>query len=95
MSIWGKIIGGVAGFALGGPLGAMLGTVFGHAIDRSKLQQRFGQGVASIQTRQTAFTVAVIVLSAKMAKADGSVSRDEVNTFKKIFNSAEMAASQS
>ena len=86
MSIWGKIIGGVAGFALGGPLGAILGTAFGHAIDRSKLQQRFGHGAASIQTRQTAFTVAVIVLSAKMAKADGSVSRDEVNTFKNIFN---------
>ena len=26
MSIWGKIVGGAAGFALGGPLGALLGA---------------------------------------------------------------------
>ncbi len=26
MSIWGKIIGGFAGFAFGGPLGALLGA---------------------------------------------------------------------
>ena len=26
MSVWGKVIGGVAGFALGGPLGAMMGV---------------------------------------------------------------------
>ena len=86
MSIWGKVIGGVAGFALGGPLGAILGSAFGHAIDRSKTRQRLKQKPVSIQTRQTAFTVGVIVLSAKMAKADGMVTRDEVNTFKKVFN---------
>ena len=86
MSIWGKVIGGVAGFALGGPLGAILGAVAGHALDRSRVQQRYRQGPASIQTRQTAFTVAVIVLSAKMAKADGHVTRDEIDAFKKIFD---------
>lgn len=30
VSIWGKIIGGVAGFALGGPIGALLGTAAGY-----------------------------------------------------------------
>ena len=29
MSIWGKIIGGTAGFALGGPIGAILGIMVG------------------------------------------------------------------
>ena len=29
MSIWGKIIGGTAGFALGGPIGAILGVIAG------------------------------------------------------------------
>ena len=86
MSIWGKVIGGVAGFAVGGPLGALLGAVAGHALDRSRGQQRQGSSPSSIETRQTAFTVAVIVLSAKMAKADGTVTRDEINTFKTIFN---------
>ena len=27
MSIWGKIIGGTAGFALGGPIGAIIGIM--------------------------------------------------------------------
>ena len=33
MSIWGKILGGAAGFAIGGPIGALLGAVAGHAVD--------------------------------------------------------------
>ncbi|MCP5366939.1 MAG: TerB family tellurite resistance protein [Hyphomicrobiales bacterium] len=83
MSIWGKIIGGAAGYALGGPLGALLGVVAGHAVDRIR-----GEGDAtpeSSATRQVAFTIAMIVLSAKMAKADGVVTRDEVNAFKNVF----------
>ena len=35
MSIWGKIIGGTAGFALGGPIGAILGVMVGGSFDRS------------------------------------------------------------
>lgn len=90
MSIWGKVIGGVAGFALGGPLGALLGALAGHAADR-RIEQ--GEPVAEDQqslddrsaTRQIAFTIAVIVLGAKMAKADGVVSRSEVAAFKEVF----------
>ena len=85
MSIWGKIIGGVAGFAMGGPLGAILGTAFGHAVDRRRSTNRIEFRSNDLQERQTAFTVAIIVLSAKMAKADGHVTRDEINTFKNIF----------
>ncbi len=84
MSIWGKVIGGVAGFALGGPLGAILGAAAGHAIDRAKIQSPEGGGYDS-DTRQVAFTTAVIVLCAKMAKADGQVTPDEIAAFKKMF----------
>lgn len=90
MSIWGKVIGGVAGFALGGPLGALLGAIAGHAADR-----RIEQAEPAVledqslddrsATRQIAFTIAVIVLGAKMAKADGVVSRAEVAAFKEVF----------
>jgi DnaJ like chaperone protein len=81
MSIWGKVIGGMAGFALGGPLGALLGAVAGHAVDRMR-----GGGAATGEDRRLAFTIAVIVLSAKMAKADGHVSRDEIAAFKRVFH---------
>lgn len=80
MSIWGKIIGGAAGFALGGPLGALVGAAAGHAVDKMRA------GPASGKQRQAAFSIAVIVLAAKMAKADGVVTRDEINTFKRIFH---------
>ncbi|MEM9791363.1 MAG: TerB family tellurite resistance protein, partial [Pseudomonadota bacterium] len=35
--------------------------------------------------RSVAFTIAVISLSAKMAKADGQVTRDEVRAFREVF----------
>lgn len=82
MSIWGKVIGGVAGFALGGPLGALIGAYAGHRVDQAKSA---GAG-AGTDTRQVAFTIAVIVLAAKMAKADGRVTRDEVDAFKVMFH---------
>lgn len=84
MSIWGKVIGGVAGFALGGPLGALLGGVAGHAVDKMR-GSADGEGIGA-QAKQVAFTMAIVVLSAKMAKADGQVTRAEVNAFKEIFH---------
>ncbi|HUU67637.1 MAG TPA: TerB family tellurite resistance protein [Methyloceanibacter sp.] len=79
MSVWGKLAGAAAGLAVGGPIGALLGGVAGHyAIDRDGEQD----GPAE---NQVAFTVGVIALGAKMAKADGVVTMDEVNAFKEVF----------
>ena len=36
--------------------------------------------------RSVAFTIAVIALGAKMAKADGQVTRDEVSAFREVFS---------
>jgi DnaJ like chaperone protein len=80
MSVWGKFIGGAAGFALGGPLGAILGAVAGHAVDRMRSQR-----ATAAEARPVAFTVAVVVLAAKLAKADGVVTRDEIAAFKRLF----------
>ncbi|MGB2319077.1 MAG: TerB family tellurite resistance protein [Candidatus Puniceispirillum sp.] len=77
MSIWGIIIGGTAGFAMGGPIGALLGAAAGHAVEKRLTPQP-----DSDATKQVAFTVAVIALSAKMAKADGMVTRDEIGAFR-------------
>ncbi|MCW8835758.1 MAG: TerB family tellurite resistance protein [Rhodospirillales bacterium] len=82
MSIWGKVIGGFAGLALGGPLGALLGAVAGHAVDRMRAKT----GPEDLNAaKKVAFTVAVIALGAKMAKADGVVTRAEVDAFKQLF----------
>ena len=85
MSIWGKVIGGVAGFALGGPLGALLGAVAGHAVDKIRGDREGGETTITAGAKQVAFTVAIIVLGAKMAKADGVVTREEIEAFKQVF----------
>ena len=83
MSIWGKIIGGATGFAFGGPIGALLGGVAGHAIDKIKTKKKLPEETA---LKQIGFTIGVIVLSAKMAKADGKVTEDEIRAFKEKIN---------
>ncbi len=42
----------------------------------------------SAHARQTAFSVGIIVLGAKMAKADGHVTRAEIDAFKQVFRIA-------
>jgi DnaJ like chaperone protein len=80
MSIWGKIGGAAAGLALGGPLGALIGVVAGHMMfDR-------GKSAPSPQQAQLAFTIGVIALAAKMAKADGVVTEEEVRAFRQVFD---------
>jgi len=37
--VWGKIVGGMAGFAVGGPFGAIVGAAIGHAADSGGLGQ--------------------------------------------------------
>lgn len=52
-----------------------------------------GEGLATVferlrikPERSVGFTIAVIALGAKMAKADGQVTRDEVSAFRRVFN---------
>jgi DnaJ like chaperone protein len=89
MNIWGKLVGGAAGFAVGGPIGALLGAVAGHAVDKMAEPESANGTEAALDersaTRQIAFTIGIIVLGAKMAKADGVVSRAEIVAFKQVF----------
>jgi DnaJ like chaperone protein len=83
MSLWGKIVGGAAGLAMGGPIGALVGLIAGHVL----LDERppGAQADARIpRERQAAFIIGMIALSAKMAKADGAVTADEVAAFRQI-----------
>lgn len=79
MNIWGKIIGSTSGFALGGPIGALIGGAAGHAIDKMQTQKKRSDKLA---LKQIGFTIGIIVLSAKMAKADGKVTKQEILAFK-------------
>ena len=84
MSIWGKIIGGTAGFALGGPLGGILGVIAGSAFDKRR-RSSFNISHITQDQKQQIFTLSIIILSAKLAKSDGQVTSDEINAFKEKF----------
>lgn len=74
MGLMGGIFGGTIGFALGGPLGGIVGAVLGH-----KLGEGARSKVADAkQQAQAAFFVTTFSMLAKLAKADGQVSRDEI-----------------
>ena len=74
MSIWGSLIGGMIGFSLGGPFGMLLGSLLGGKISKSRSTGRF----SSAAQGQKVFALSLIVLSAKLCKADGQVSREEL-----------------
>ena len=104
MSIWGSLIGGMVGLSLGGPFGMLLGSIIGGKISRARSGARnFG---AFAQSQQV-FALSLIVLSAKLSKADGQVSKEEliavidklkipeneINNVGKIFNKAKEESS--
>src|ERR1700750_305909 len=73
MSIWGKVSGASAGFLVGGRVGALVGGVAGHFI----FDREADPGLV--------FTIAVIALAGKMAKADGEVTDAELEAFQRVF----------
>ena len=78
MSIWGSLIGGFVGFTFAGPIGALIGSMVGGRISsarRSGFQQNFAPP-------QQIFAIALIILTAKLAKADGHVSKEELIAIK-------------
>ena len=72
MSIWGSLIGGMIGFSLGGPFGMLLGSLIGGKVSRSR------SGFRNAAQSQQIFALSLIVLSAKLSKADGNVSKEEL-----------------
>ena len=74
MSIWGRIIGGAIGWSLLGPFGIIIGSIIGSKISS---KGSFG-GFGSRAQPQQIFAVALIVLSAKVCKADNVVTKEEL-----------------
>jgi DnaJ like chaperone protein len=75
MSIFGSLIGGMLGFSLGGPIGMLLGSLIGGKISRARSSRA---GFNSFAQPQQIFALSLIVLSAKLSKVDGHVSKEEL-----------------
>ena len=81
MGWMGKLLGGGLGFVLGGPIGAVIGALLGH----HSIDERGGR-FSALEQKQTVFFVAVFSMLGKLAKADGHVSRDEIDVIDRIIH---------
>jgi len=75
MAWTGKIIGGVLGSLLG-PLGTVVGVGIGHQFDK---------GASRMQSTAMAFQAAFFGCLAKMARADGQVTQEEIHAVEQIM----------
>lgn len=83
MGMLGRIFGGGLGWALGGPIGGLIGWYLGSRVDDAQdAQPQFRTRASSAATRPGDFAVALLVLIAKVLKADGRVVKAELDYVK-------------
>ncbi|MCB1759250.1 MAG: co-chaperone DjlA [Gammaproteobacteria bacterium] len=91
MGWWGKLAGGAFGFMLGGPLGALLGAVLGHNLDRGLSGlAREALDPGEQERVQAAFFTATFSVMGHLAKADGRVSRQEIELARAVMAQMEL-----
>lgn len=83
MSWIGKMIGGTIGFAIGGPIGAIAGAAFGHTfVDKNEQaylsSPQAKDQLSSNEEAQLVFFTAAFSMLAKISKADGRISENEI-----------------
>lgn len=96
MKQYGAWIGGAVGWALGGPVGAIMGFAFGKMFSDGSLSQQNASSGQQFRKRQSTqsgdFSIALLVLSAAVMKADDRILQSELDYVKdflrKNFGSA-------
>ena len=87
MSWFGKFACAFLGYMIGGPIGMLLGLAFGHFVDiqeeyggiPNQRKPLMGSGAADpLEQKHLAFFVCVFSMLAKLAKADGQISPNEI-----------------
>ncbi len=97
MAWWGKVLGGTFGFALGGPLGALLGAAIGHSFDKGLAglegldPSTLGKDTERIQA---AFFTATFSVMGNIAKADGQVSKNEIQVAQRTMGQMQLSLEQ-
>lgn len=79
-----KWIGGGLGWAFGGPLGAVIGFALGSFFGNSNSNRNISDYIGG-STQQQDFNVSLLVLSAAVMKADGTLKRSELDYVKQFF----------
>ena len=76
-----KWIGGGLGWAFGGPIGAIIGFALGSLFSNTSESEQY----IGTTTQQRDFNVSLLVLSAAVMKADGSIKKSELDYVKRFF----------
>ena len=82
MSLFGGIVGGFVGFTLLGPIGALVGSVVGSRMSERRTRRRNPNNF----DHQVAFFAALFACFAKISKADGVVSKEEVHKIEEFIS---------
>lgn len=85
MSWMGALAGGAIGGLLGGPWGAAAGALIGHYVSRQAEAPERADGLDA-EEKQAFFIIALFSCLAKLAKADGAVSREEADYVGRFIN---------
>ena len=83
MNVIGKIIGGFFGFLMLGPIGAIIGIIIGHYLDNSF--RLHGLRSAAHSSEQRIFFDTTFAIMGYVAKADGRVSENEIQSARLIM----------
>jgi len=92
--IYGKIVGGLLGLLVGGIFGLIVGVFIGHTFDRGLAKTLQFGSPENIERIKTSFFETTFLLSGYLAKADGRVSRQEIEHTEQLFTQMGLSATQ-
>lgn len=95
MGWFGKLTLGTLGLFMGGPLGAIAGAVLGHHLfDRADRTEPETLPFGQADQAQAAYFICLFSILAKMAKADGVVTREEINVVDQFLSTLRIPESE-
>ena len=94
-AFFGKLIGGFIGLIFGGPLGFLIGVFLGHQFDKGFVYTG-GINLGGLDPRRAreTFVRATFQVMGHMAKADGQVSEQEIQTARTVMRQMRMTPEQ-
>ena len=95
MGWFGKLTLGSLGLFLGGPLGAIAGAALGHHLfDKDDRAPSGTLPFKQVEQTQAAYFVSLFSILGKLAKADGIVTRDEINVVNQFLSTLRLPEEQ-
>ena len=91
---YGKLVAGFLGLLLGGIFGLVLGLFVGHVFDRGLLRTLQFASPENIERIRNSFFETTFLLLGHMAKADGRISREEIDHTEQIFIQMQLTGDQ-